>query len=130
MSERIEVRLTPRFEPGSRQEQVGLDAELDIQVQTHRTPLAVLGLIGIYAGLVLGAVAALAFMFAYPDRWYARTIPVADARVWIRTIVGTVWAALLLLFQGAALYFYGRHVTGNGRIDHYRMAQSLEVRND
>lgn len=130
MSDDHRIRIDVRDDYQATDErQVAVEADLGVQMEDKPTIWSRLGVIGIILGGLSIVLGCLIYIAGYPERWYALDgVTIAESKQYVKAIVLTLGVGLMLLLEGTALYFFGRHVNGKGRLRHLRLGETLEVR--
>lgn len=122
----IHVRIRPELTPVRTENRINLNAAIDVAVKSRLTGLGIVGVIALAAGVFALLAGALVFMDAYPEKWYAQTVPWAESRAIIELVVLLFGGGIVALFLGTSMFFYGRTVLGSGELDQFQMQENVE----
>lgn len=123
-SNRIRLKVQQEATPISLQDQVGLKAQIKVDVETHLTGLGVFGVFFLALGAVLLIGGSLFWVTIYPEEWGGY---VGDDSSFTKTLlVEQMWGfGFTFLMLGTAMFFYGRTVLGSGGLQQLESLESL-----
>ncbi len=107
---------------------IDVRADIGVSMSNQATPSATIGIVLMVLGGIGLLIGSVMYLIGYPDRWYGTGgVTVEESKQWVESIVLLVGLGIILAVYGTSLYYFGRHVAGRGRLQHFRLGETMEM---